>query len=78
MAGEPAKKFFKKNMSEELVLFTDKNKAYERIENIDNTYFIVVPGKESTNDTLKWVHKAISNLRRKLFGINHMITYKCL
>jgi hypothetical protein len=61
--GEHAKKFIKKNMSGEIVLFTDKNKAYEGIENIVDTHFTVVSGKESTNDTLKWVQKAISNLK---------------
>jgi 20S proteasome alpha/beta subunit len=76
--GEHAEKFFKKNMSEEIVLFTDKNKAYDRFENIVETHFTVVSGKESTNDTLKWVHKIISNLKRKLLAINHMITYKYL
>ena len=65
-------------MSGEVVVFTDKNKAYEDIENIVDAHFTVVSGKESTNDTLKWVHKAISNLKRKLLGINHMITYKYL
>jgi hypothetical protein len=58
-----AKKFIKKHMSGEIVLFTDKNKAYEGIENIVDTHFTVVSGKESTNDKLKWVYKAISNLK---------------
>jgi len=57
---------------------THKKKAFEGIENFIETRFTVVSGKESTNDTLKWVHKAISNLKRKLLGINHMITYKYL
>lgn len=65
-------------MGGEVVLFTDKNKAYEDIENIVDAHFTVVSGKEITNDTFKWVHKAISNLKRKLLGINHMITYKYL
>jgi hypothetical protein len=60
---EHAKNFIKNNMSGEIVLFTDKNKAYEGIENIVDTHFTVVSGKKSTNDTLKWVHKAISNLK---------------
>ncbi len=76
--GEHAKKSIKKNMGGEVVLFTDKNKAYEDIENIVDAHFTVVSGKEITNDTFKWVHKAISNLKRKLLGINHMITYKYL
>lgn len=76
--GEHAEKFIKKNTSGEIVLFTDKNTAYEHIEDIVETHFTVISGKESTNDTLQWVHKAISNLKRKLLGINHVITYKYL
>lgn len=68
----------KKNSDGDIVLFTDKNTAYSHIEDIVETHFTVVSGKDATNDTLKWVHKAISNPKRKLLGINHMITYKYL
>jgi len=62
----------------EIVLFTYKNKTYEGSENIVDTHFPVVSGKESTNNTLKRMHNAISNQKRKLLGINHMGTYKYL
>lgn len=76
--GEHVKQFIKKNADGDIVLFTDNNTAYVQLEDIVETHFTVVSGKESTNDTLRWVHKAISNLKRKLLGINHMITYKYL
>lgn len=76
--GEHVNQFIKKNADGDIVLFTDKNTAYVHIEDIVETHFTVVSGKDSTNDTLRWVHKAISNLKRKLLGINHMITYKYL
>lgn len=76
--GAHVGQFIKKNAEGDIVLFTDKNTAYTRIEDIVETHFTVVSGKDSTNDTLRWVHKAISNLKRKLLGINHMITYKYL
>jgi hypothetical protein len=71
-------RFIKKNTEGDIALFTDKNTAYVDIKDIVATHFTVVSGKEATNDTLRWVHKAISNLKRKLLGINHMITYKYL
>lgn len=70
--------FIKKNTEGDIVLFTDKNTAYVDLKDIVSAHFTVISGKESTNDTLRWVHKAISNLKRKLLGINHMITYKYL
>lgn len=70
--------FIKKNTEGDIVLFTDRNTAYVDLKDIVSSHFTVVSGKESTNETLRWVHKAISNLKRKLLGINHMITYKYL
>ncbi len=76
--GEHVKQFIKKNADGDIVLFTDNNTAYSQLEDIVQTHFTVISGKDSTNDTLRWVHKAISNLKRKLLGINHMITYNYL
>ena len=76
--SEHVNQFIKKNADGDIVLFTDKNTAYAHLEDIVETHFTVVSGEDSTNDTLRWVHKAISNLKRKLLGINHMITYKYL
>ncbi len=71
-------KFIKKNAADDIVLFTDKNKAYVDISDIVDTHNMVVSDKESVNESLKSVHKGISNLKRNLLGIHHMITYKYL
>jgi hypothetical protein len=71
-------KFIKKNSGGDIVLFTDKNTAYVDISDIVETHYIVISDKVSVNETLKWVHKGISNLKRNLLGIYHMITYKYL
>jgi hypothetical protein len=71
-------KFIKKNASGDAVLFTDKNSAYVDISDIVDTHYMVISNKENVNETLKWVHMGISNLKRKLLGIHHMITYKYL
>jgi hypothetical protein len=68
-------KFIKKNASRDVVLFTDKNSAYV---DISDTHYMVISNKINVNETLKWVHMGISNLKRKLLGIYHMITYKYL
>jgi predicted translin family RNA/ssDNA-binding protein len=76
--SENVNQFIKRNTDGDVVLFTDKNTAYVNLEKVVNTHFTVAAGKEETNDTLRWVHKAISNLKRNLLGIYHMVTYKYL
>jgi hypothetical protein len=68
--------FIKKNTKGDIVLFTYRSKAYVDIKDIVDTHFTVISGKEAINNTLRWVDKAISNLKRKLLGINCMIIYK--
>ncbi len=75
---EHVNKFIKKNAGGDIVLFTDKNTAYVDISDIVDTHYMVISDKISVNETLKWVHKGISNLKRNLLGIHHMITYKYL
>lgn len=76
--SENVNQFIKRNTDGEVVLFTDRNTAYVTLEKVVNTHFTVASRKEETNDTLRWVHKAISNLKRNLLGIYHMVTYKYL
>ena len=76
--SEHVNQFIKRNTDGDVVLFTDRNTAYVNLNKIVNTHFTVTSGKKETNDTLRWVHKAISNLKRNLLGIYHMVTYKYL
>lgn len=70
--GEHVKQFIKKNADGDIVLFTDNNTAYSQLENIVDTHFTVVSGKDSTNDTLKWMHNYLNEfvykLNRRYFG----------
>ncbi len=70
--------FIKKIASGDIVLFTDKNTAYVDISDIVDTLYMVISNKENVNEILKWVHKGINNLKKKLLGIHHMISYKYL
>ena len=69
-------KFIQKNTSGDVVLFRDRNSADVEISDIVDTHYMVISNKENVNETLKWEHKGIGNLKRKLLGIHHMITYK--
>jgi hypothetical protein len=71
-------RFLKRNTEVDIALFTYRKPAYVDLEDIVDTDFTVVSGREATNDTLRCVHKAINNLKRKLLAINRMITYKYL
>lgn len=70
--------FIRQNTDGDVILFTDKNTAYANLEKVVNTHFTVTAGTDETNDTLRWVHKAISNLKRNLLGTYHMVTFKYL
>ena len=72
--SENINQFIKRNTDGDVALFTDKNTAYVNLIKIVNTHFTVTLGKEETNDTLRWVHKAISNLKWNLLGIYKMVT----
>lgn len=71
-------KFIKKNAVGDIVLFTNKNTAYVDISDIVDTNYMVVSDKLSVNETLKWVHKGISNLKKNLLRTHYMIMYKYL
>lgn len=73
--GEHVKQFIEKNVEKETVLITNNNMAYSQLKDIFQAYFTIVSGKDTSNDTLRWVHKSINNLKLKLPGIKYMIAY---
>lgn len=56
-------KFIMKNDSEDIVLFTYKNTAYVDISDIVDTHYMIMSNEENVNETLKWLRKAINNLK---------------
>lgn len=55
------------------VLNTDKSTSYVNISDFVEVHVMTKSGKETTNTTLKWTHIAISNAKRNLLGVYHMV-----
>jgi hypothetical protein len=70
--------FVKESIDPKSVLFTDKNPAYVNLEKMVENHIKVKSSYESANGDLNWVHTAISNLKRNLLGIYHMVSEKHL
>lgn len=65
-------------IDEKSIVFTDKSTSYVDIEDYVETHVQEKSTKETTNDTLKWVHIAIANAKRTFLGIYHCIKGKYL
>jgi transposase-like protein len=67
-----------KSLSEKSIVFTDKSTSYVDIANFVELHITEKSNKETTVDTLKWVHITISNAKRNLLGNYHKIKGKYL
>ncbi len=63
----------KDSIDEKTLVFSDKAKSYVDIAEYVEGHVTVLSSKEATKDTLRWVHTAISNAKRTLLGIYHVI-----
>ena len=75
---ESVEGFVKESIDPKSVLFTDKNPAYVNLEKMVENHIKVKSSYESANGDLNWVRTAISNLKRNLLGIYHMVSEKHL
>ncbi|MFC3414100.1 IS1595-like element ISAhi1 family transposase [Algoriphagus hitonicola] len=75
---ESVEEFVKESIDSKSALFTDKNAAYVNLEKMVEQHIKVKSTSESTNGALNWVHTAISNLKKNLLGIYHMVSEKYL
>ncbi len=66
------------NVNKTSVLITDRSTSYSDFSQMFETHISEKSTKEVTKTTLKWVHIAISNAKRNLLGIYHMINKKYL
>ncbi|SIT96750.1 ISXO2-like transposase domain-containing protein, partial [Epilithonimonas bovis DSM 19482] len=57
---------------------TDKSTSYVDISDFVELHITEKSDKETTNETLKWVHITISNAKRNLLGNYHKIKRKYL
>jgi hypothetical protein len=66
------------SISEKSILFTDKSTSFIDIANYVEIHITEKSNKETTVETLKWVHIAISNAKRNFLGNFHKIKEKYL
>ena len=66
------------SISEKSILFTDKSTLFIDIANYVEFHITEKSNKETTAETLKWVHIAISNAKRNFLGNFHKIKEKYL
>jgi len=70
--------FIEENVDSSSVVTTDKSTSYTNIEGYVEEHITVKSDKVATQKSLKWVHIAISNVKRNLLGIYHRIDDKYL
>lgn len=66
------------NIKETSIVFSDRSTSYVDIADYVEVHITEKSNKETTVDTLRWVHIAISNAKRTLLGIYHKIKGKYL
>ncbi|SIT97914.1 ISXO2-like transposase domain-containing protein, partial [Epilithonimonas bovis DSM 19482] len=68
----------KESIDNQSIVFTDKSTSYVDISDFVELHITEKSDKETTNETLKWVHITISNAKRNLLGNYHKIKRKYL
>lgn len=68
----------KNNIEKESLIITDKSTSYEDFSRMFDTHISFKSDKTTTKTSLKWVHVAISNAKRNLLGVYHMISNEYL
>lgn len=66
------------SLDEQSIVFTDKSTSYVDIADFVELHISEKSDKETTKETLKWVHITISNAKRNLLGNFHKIKRKYL
>lgn len=66
------------SLDEQSIVFTDKSTSYVDIADFVELHITEKSDKDTTRETLKWVHITISNAKRNLLGNFHKIKRKYL
>lgn len=75
---EGVDKTIKESLDEKSIVFTDKSTSYVDISEFVELHITEKSDKQTTKETLKWVHITISNAKRNLLGNYHKIKGKYL
>lgn len=70
---EDANKVVATYVHDKAIIFSDNSTSYVDFEQLIETHISEISTPELTKTSLKWVHIAISNAKRTLLGIYHMI-----
>lgn len=76
--SEEINKTIQDSIDNSSIVFTDKSSSYVDISKFIEIHISEKSTKQSTKETLKWVHIAISNAKRNLLGNYHKIKRKYL
>jgi hypothetical protein len=76
--SEQINQTIQESISEKSILFTDKSTSYIDIADYVEIHITEKSNKETTTETLRWVHIAISNAKRNFLGNYHKIKGKYL
>ncbi len=76
--SEEINQTIKNAIDEKSIVFTDKSTSYVDIADFIELHITEKSNKETTKETLKWVHITISNAKRNLLGNYHKIKGKYL
>ena len=76
--GEEINETIKESIDNQSIVFTDKSASYVDIADFVELHIMEKSSKETTEETLKWIHIAISNAKRNLLGNYHKIKRKYL
>ena len=76
--GKEINETIKESIDNQSIVFTDKSTSYVDIPVFVELHIMEKSSKETTEETLKWVHIAISNAKRNLLGNYHKIKRKYL
>lgn len=63
---------------EKAIIFSDQSTSYNDFANLVEMHITEKSSEETTKTTLRWVHITISNAKRILLGVFHMIKGKYL
>ncbi|MFT5480696.1 MAG: hypothetical protein ACI9NN_001664, partial [Bacteroidia bacterium] len=66
------------NISEKSIVFSDQSTSYVNISDYVEIHIAEKSSKVTTSEMLKWVHIAITNVKRILLGVYHKIRGKYL
>lgn len=76
--SEAVNSVVKSSVDEDAIIFSDNSTSYFDISKYVEMHLVEKSNNETTKETLKWVHIAISNAKRNFLGVYHKIKRKYL